>query len=104
MSAWEIARRSGWSTRAVIAAAALAVLLVAAVPAALFAGIILMLFGHVVGGLALFGGSILAAGAGVLTAVTTGVWRVRKELTRLTRPSASATPVVQLHQGDYHYS
>ena len=43
MSAWEIARRSGWSTRAVIAAALLAVLLVAAVPAALLAGIILML-------------------------------------------------------------
>jgi uncharacterized membrane protein len=98
MSAWEIARRSGWSTRAVIAAAVLAALLVAAVPAALFAGIILMLFGHVIGGLALFGGSILAAAAGVLTAVLTGVWRLRKEIRRNTRQ------FVQLHPGDYLYS
>jgi len=100
MTAWEIARRAGWSTRAVIAAVVLAVLLVAAVPAALFAGIILMLLGHVIGGLALFGGSILAAAAGVLTAVMTGVWRLRKELSR----HSSQHQVVQLHQGDYRYS
>ena len=39
----------------------LALLLVAAVPVALPAGVVMMLLGHVVGGLALSGGSILAA-------------------------------------------
>ena len=51
-------RTMSWSTKAVIAAALLAVLLVAAVPVALLVGLFLMLFGHVIVGLALFGGSI----------------------------------------------
>jgi uncharacterized membrane protein len=120
MAVWDIARRTGWSTRAVIAAAVLAVVLVAAVPLALFAGIILMLFGHVIFGLALFGGSILAAGAAVVTAGVTGVWRVKQLVSRAQESyqvvrsdqdqdqdqdqDGRSHPVVQLGHSDYHYS
>jgi hypothetical protein len=51
---------------------ALALLLVAAVPLALLAGLFLMLLGHVVGGLALFGGSVLVAGLAVVVAGASG--------------------------------
>jgi uncharacterized membrane protein YdjX (TVP38/TMEM64 family) len=78
MTVWNLARGMGWSARVVVAAGLLAVLLVAAVPAALFVGVILMLFGHVIGGLALFGASILAAGAAVVVAGLTGVRHLRK--------------------------
>ena len=98
MAAWGMVRATGWSTRAVIAAVVLAALLVAAVPAAFLIGVILMLLGHVVGGLALFGGSILAAGAAVALAVASGVWRLRKELSR--RPYR----IVQLGRGEYDNS
>ena len=98
MAAWGMVRATGWSTRAVIAAVVLAALLVAAVPAAFLVGVILMLLGHVVAGLALFGGSILAAGAAVVLAAVTGVWRLRKELSR--RPYR----IVQLGRGEYDNS
>ncbi|HEX4093699.1 MAG TPA: hypothetical protein VHZ33_33695, partial [Trebonia sp.] len=61
MTGWYAERRPDWSAKAVIAATVLALLLVAAVPVALLAGIVMMALGHVIGGLALFGGSILAA-------------------------------------------
>jgi hypothetical protein len=86
-----------WSSRAVIAAGLLAVLLVAAVPAAFLVGVFLMLFGHVVGGLALFGASILAAGGGVAIASLSGVRHLRKLVTR------RAFRVVPLDRGDYRY-
>ena len=76
-TAWQLARRADWPARAVIAVSALAVLLVVAVPAALFVGILLMLFGHVVGGLALFGASVLAAVVAVVVAGASGVQYVR---------------------------
>jgi uncharacterized membrane protein len=115
MAAWDRMRQTGWSTRAVIAAVVLAVLLVAAVPAALVAGIILMLLGHVVVGLAVFGGSILAAGAGVVTAGATGMWRVKQALRSVQRTyglredgvredDQHAHPVVQLAESEYRYS
>jgi uncharacterized membrane protein YdjX (TVP38/TMEM64 family) len=122
MAVWDMARRTGWSTRAVIAAVVLAVVLVAAVPVALFAGIIVMLFGHVIFGLALFGGSILAAGAAVVIAGVTGVWRVKQLVSRAQESlqvvrldqdqdqgqgqgqDERSHPVVQLDHGDYHYS
>jgi uncharacterized membrane protein len=78
MRVWSTARSMGWSTRAVIGAIALAVLLVAAVPLALVVGLFLMVFGHVVGGLAVFGASILVAIAGVVIAWLTGLQHVRK--------------------------
>jgi hypothetical protein len=71
-----------WSTKAVIAAGLLAVLLVAAVPVALLVGVILMLLGHVVGGLALFGASILVAVSAVVIASLSGVRHLRKLVSR----------------------
>ena len=104
MAVWDRARRTGWPTRAVIAAAVLAAILVAAVPAALFAGIILMVLGHVIGGLALFGGSILAAVGAVAVAAVSGVWRVRQLVTEQLRRNERSYPVVPLDPGDYDYS
>jgi hypothetical protein len=48
------------------------------VPAALLAGVIMMLLGHVIGGLALFGGSILAAVIAVAVADVSGMHHLRK--------------------------
>jgi uncharacterized membrane protein len=97
MTVWETARRTDWSTRAVIAAGLLAALLVAVVPLALLAGVVLMLLGHVIGGLALFGGSVLAAAAGVLLAGVSGARQLRRLVTR------HAGRVVQLGRGEYDY-
>jgi hypothetical protein len=77
MAGWYMARRPNMSSKAVIALALLAFALVAAVPVALLVGVILMLLGHVIGGLALFGGSILAATAAVVLASVTGVRHLR---------------------------
>jgi len=65
------------SSKVVIALALLAFALVLAVPIAFVAGVIMMLLGHVIGGLALFGGSILAATAAVVLASVTGVRHLR---------------------------
>jgi hypothetical protein len=97
MTARYIARRRGWPAKAVIAAGVLLVLLVAAVPVALLVGLILMLFGHVVGGLALFGGSVLLAVSAIMIAGVSGVRHVRKLV------SSHGYRVVQLRQGDYDY-
>ena len=77
MAGWYAARRPNMSSKVVIVLALLAFALVAAVPVALVAGVILMLLGHVIGGLALFGGSILAATAAVVLASVTGVRHLR---------------------------
>ena len=104
MAVWDRARRTGWSTRAVIAAAVLAAILVAAVPVALLVGIILMVLGHVIGGLALFGGSILAAVGAVTVAAVSGVWRVRQLLAERLPGAQRSYQVVQLDRGEYDYS
>jgi uncharacterized membrane protein YdjX (TVP38/TMEM64 family) len=93
----------GWSAKAVIAAVVLAGLLVAAVPVAFFAGIILMLFGHIIGGLALFGASVLAAVAGVVIASMSGVRHLRKMVRELVSQRGNADRVVQLPRGEYDY-
>jgi len=104
MTVWyRAARGMGWSSRAVIAVMALAAVLVAFVPVALFAGVILMLLGHVVGGLALFGASILAAGAAVVVAGMSGVRHLRKLLSRRNLPDYRDYRVVQLGRGEYHF-
>jgi uncharacterized membrane protein YdjX (TVP38/TMEM64 family) len=77
MAGWYTARRPNMSSKVVIALALLAFALVAAVPVALVAGVIMMLLGHVIGGLALFGGSILAATVAVVLASVTGVRHLR---------------------------
>jgi hypothetical protein len=82
MADWYARRTAGWSARAVIVVTLLALLLVAVVPVALLAAVIMMLLGHVVGGLALFGGSVLAAALSVALAGMTGMQHLRKLLSR----------------------
>ena len=97
MTVWHTARTMSWSTKAVIAVGLLAVLLVAAVPVALVVGLFMMLLGHIVGGLALFGGSILVAVAAVAIAGLSGVQHVHK----LVRQQSDR--IVQLRRGDYNF-
>lgn len=78
MTRWQTGRGPGGSARAVIAVTLLALLLVAAVPLALLAGVIMMALGHVVGGLALFGGSVLVAVVAVALAGMSGMRHLRK--------------------------
>ncbi len=78
MTGWYAERTPGRSARAVIAVTLLALLLVAAVPVALLAGVVMMLLGHVAGGLALFGGSILAAAIAIVVAGMSGMRHLRK--------------------------
>jgi hypothetical protein len=88
-------RTPGRSARAVFAVALLALLLVAVVPVALLAAVVMMALGHVVGGLALFGGSVLAAVIAVALAGMTGMRQLRKLLSR------GGIPVVPLDPGRY---
>jgi hypothetical protein len=83
------------SAKAVIAATVLALLLVAAVPAALLAAVIMMVLGHVVGGLALFGGSVLTAAMAVALAGMTGMQHLRKLM------SQAGLRVVPLDRSQY---
>jgi hypothetical protein len=88
-------RMPGRSAKAVIAVTLLALLLVAAVPLALLAGLVLMALGHVVGGLALFGGSVLAAVVAVALAGMSGMRQLRKLV------SGSGFGLVQPDGGQY---
>ena len=97
MTGWYAERTPDRSARAVIVVTLLAVLLVAAVPLALLAGVVLMLLGHVVGGLALFGGSVLAAVLAVAVAGMSGMRHLRKLL------SGSGFRVVRLDDSQYTY-
>jgi hypothetical protein len=54
-----------------------------------------MLLGHVIGGLAVFGASVLAAGAAVMIAGLSGVRHVRKLV------SQRGYQIVQLRRGEY---
>ncbi len=78
MTSWYTERMPNRSAKAVIAVTLLALLLVAAVPVALLAGVVMMILGHVVGGLALFGGSVLAAAVAVALAGMSGMRHLRK--------------------------
>ena len=82
MSNWSTERAPDRSAKAVIAVTLLALVLVAAVPVALLAAVIMMMLGYVVGGLALFGGSVLAAVAAITLAGMSGMRHLRKLLTR----------------------
>ncbi|SRR6266576_5847374 len=117
MAGWYVERVPDRSAKAVIAVTLLALLLVAAVPAALLAGVVMMLLGHVAGGLALFGGSILAAAVAVAVAGMSGMRHLRKlvsgrsfrvvqldgsQYTDVAEPEGSAhTDVVQLDRSEY---
>jgi hypothetical protein len=78
MTGWYPERTPGRSAKVVITTALLALLLVAAVPVVLLAGVVMMFLGHVVGGLALFGGSVLAAAIAVAVAGMSGTRHLRK--------------------------
>jgi hypothetical protein len=80
MTGWYAERTPDRSAKAVITVTLLALLLVAAVPVALLAAVIIMLLGHVIGGLALFGGSILVAAIAVALAGMSGMRHLRKLL------------------------
>jgi hypothetical protein len=95
MTGWYPERTPDRSAKAVIAVTLLALLLVAAVPVALLAGVVMMMLGHVVGGLALFGGSILAATMAVALAGMSGMRHLRKLL------SGRSFRVVQLDGSQY---
>jgi uncharacterized membrane protein YdjX (TVP38/TMEM64 family) len=102
--------------KAVIAVTLLA-LLVAAVPVALLAAVVTIMLGHLVGGLALFGGSILAAAIAVALAGVSGIRHLRKlpsgrsfrfvqldgsQYTDLSEPQGSGyTDVVRLDRSEY---
>jgi uncharacterized membrane protein len=95
MTSWYVERTPDRSARAVVAVTLLALLLVVAVPVALLAGVVLMMLGHVVGGLALFGGSVLAAAVAVALAGMSGVRHLRKLVSR------ASFRVVQLDSSQY---
>ena len=95
MTGWYAERTPDKSAKAVIAVALLALLLVAAMPVALLAAVIMMVLGHVVGGLALFGGSVLAAAIAVALAGWSGMRRLRKLL------SGGSVRVVRLDGSQY---
>ena len=95
MTGWYAQRTPDRPARAMIGVMLLALLLVAAVPVALLAGVVMMMVGHVVGGLALFGGSVLAAAVGVALAGVTGMHQLRKLLFR------GSPHVVQLDRRQY---
>jgi hypothetical protein len=80
MTGWYAERAPGRSARVTVAVMVLALLLVAAVPVALLAALIVMALGHVVIGLAVFGGSVLAAGLAVGLAGMSGLRQARKLL------------------------
>ena len=106
MTGWYAERTPDRSARVLIAVTLLALLLVAAVPVALLAGVVLMLLGHVIVGLALFGGSILAAGAAVTVAGMSGMRHLRRLVSgrgvRVVRVETSRyTDVAEPEGGDY---
>jgi uncharacterized membrane protein YdjX (TVP38/TMEM64 family) len=82
MTGWYAERTPDRSAKAMIAVTLLALLLVAAVPVALLAAVIMMILGYVAGGLALFGGSVLAAAIAIALAGMSGTRHLRKLLSR----------------------
>jgi uncharacterized membrane protein YdjX (TVP38/TMEM64 family) len=117
MTGWYAERTQDRSAKAVIAVMLLALLLLAAVPVAVLAGVIMMLLGHVIGGLALSGGSILAAAIAVAVAGMSGRRHLRRlisghgfravqpddsQYTDVAEPNGSDyTDVVQLDRSEY---
>jgi uncharacterized membrane protein YdjX (TVP38/TMEM64 family) len=95
MTGWYAERTPDRSAKAMIAVTLLALLLVAAVPVALLAAVVMMMLGYVVGGLALFGGSVLAAAIAVALAGMNGMRHLRKLL------SAGSFRVVRLDGSQY---
>jgi len=106
MTGWYAERTPDRSAKAMIAVTLLALLLVAALPAALLAAVIIILLGHVVGGLALFGGSVLAAAIAVALAGMSGRRHLRKLLSgaslRVVRPNGRQYTDVAEPEGSHY--
>ena len=106
MSGWYAERAPDRSAKAMIAVTLLALLLVAAVPVALLAAVIVMMLGYVVAGLALFGGSVLAAAIAVAFAGMSGMRHLRKLLSggslRAVQPDGSQYPDVAEPEGSQY--
>jgi uncharacterized membrane protein len=106
MTGWYVERTPDRSAKAVIAVMLLAMLLVAVVPVALLAGVVMMVLGNVVGGLALFGGSVLAAALAVALAGVSGMRHLRKlvsehSFTLVPLDDSQYTDVEEPGAGDY---
>jgi uncharacterized membrane protein YdjX (TVP38/TMEM64 family) len=108
MTGWYAGRMLDRSAKAVIGVTLVALLLVAAVPAALLAGVLLVLFGQVLVGLILFGGSILAATAAVVVAGMSGMRLLRKRVAgylqrqeRASGQQGDSSRIVQLDRSEY---
>src|ERR1700753_3461658 len=86
MTGWRAERVPDGSARAVVAVTVLALVLVAAVPVALLAGVGLMVVGQVVRGLALVGGSVLVPAVAVTLAGMSGMRHLRKLVAGLSFP------------------
>ena len=95
MTGWQEQRTPDRPDRVMTAVMLLALVLVAAVPVSLLAAVVMMLLGYVVGGLALFGGSVLAAAIAVALAGMSGMRHLRKLL------SGDAFRVVRLDSSQY---
>ena len=117
MTRWYAERAADRPAKAMIAVTLLALLLVAAVPVALLVAVVMMVLGDVVGGLALVGGSVLAAAIAVALAGISGMRHLRKLLsggsfrvvrlngsqyTDVAEPGGSEYPnLVQLDRGEF---
>src|SRR5262249_13130956 len=117
MTGWYAERTPDRPARAMIAVTLLALLLVAAVPVALLAAVVMMMLGYVAGGLALFGGSGLAAAPAVALPGMSGLRHLRRPLAggsfRVVRldssqytdvaepPGSGYTSLVQLDRSEY---
>ena len=86
MTGWNAEGTQDRSSKAVIALTLLALLLMAVVPVALLAGVVLMALGHVVVGLALFAGAILTPAIAIAIAGISGLRRLRKLVSGLSLP------------------
>jgi hypothetical protein len=106
MTGWYAERTPDRSAKAMIAVTLLALLLVAAVPVALLAAVIVMMLGYVTGGLALFGGSVLAAAVAVAFAGMSGRRQLRKLLSgsgfRVVPPDGSQYPDAAEPEGSHY--
>jgi len=95
MTGWQEQRTPDRPDRVMTAVMLLALVLVAAVPVALLVAVVMMMLGYVLGGLALFGGSVLAAAIAVALAGMSGMRHLRKLL------SGDSIRIVRLDPSQY---
>ena len=88
----------GPSAKPLVVLTIVAVLLLIAVPISVLVALFMIVFGHVVGGFALIGASMLAAIAGVVLAGASGIRHLQKVVEH------KSFRVVQLSQQDYTFT